>query len=247
MVLNPGSSSTKPNQHPRDLGGSFQIHNPDDGTPIREMFGLGDRLLIISDKCIYAIKVADQIDPGRTNEALPHHVQQKLFDHGAASELVCRSLLQAWRLFRKEFQTIDVDTALAEAFEVLGELIAMRSIADEFNAAQQAAIQKAEVKGRIQSLPLPAVGNVRAHCKSFAQKADHCAAAILRIVRLFYPKMKKKNWDEFRELIKGEFGQDDDFFKLMDAATPILQLVRNTRETVSIITIKPAQCPTISS
>jgi hypothetical protein len=133
-------------------------------------------------------------------------------------------------LFRKEFQTIDVDTALAEAFEVLGELIAMRSIADEFNAAQQAAIQKAEVKGRIQSLPLPAVGNVRAHCKSFAQKADHCAAAILRIVRLFYPKMKKKNWDEFRELIKGEFGQDDDFFKLMDAATPILQLVRNTRD-----------------
>lgn len=152
---------TKLNRHPRDLARSFQIHNPDDGTH-PGMFGLGDRLLVISDKCIYAVKLCRSDRSGRTNGALPHHVRQKLFDHGAVSELVCRSLLQARRLLRKEFQTIDVDAALAEAFEVLGELVAMRSIADEFNDAQQAAIQKAEVSGRNQSLPLPAVGNVRA-------------------------------------------------------------------------------------
>jgi hypothetical protein len=222
--------ATKPNRVPRDLGGAFQIHNPDDGTPIREMVTLGERLLMISEKCIYAIKLADQIDPGRTNAALPHNVQQKLFDYGADSELVCRSFLQAWRLFRKEFQTIDNDAALAEAFEVLGELIAMRNSADEFQAAQQSVIEEAASAGRDGSLAIPAVGSIRAHCKTFAQKADHCAVALLRIVRMFYPELKKGNWDEFRTVVKGRYGEDDNFSKLMDEATPFLQLVRNTRD-----------------
>jgi hypothetical protein len=222
--------ATKPNRHPRDLGGSFQIHNPDDGTPIREMFTLGERLLMISDKCIYAIKLADQIDPERTNAALPHNIQQKLFDHGADSELVCRSFLQAWRLFRKEFQTIDNDAALAESFAVLGELVAMRSVADEFQAIQKAAIEKATNAGRDQSLAIPAVGNVRAHCKTFAQKADHCAVALSSIVRMFYPTIKKGNWDGFRTLVKDNYGEDDEFSKMMEKATPFLKLVRNTRD-----------------
>jgi hypothetical protein len=172
--------------------------------------------------------------PERTNAALPHNVQQKLFDHGADSELVCRSFLQAWRLFRKEFQMIDNDAALADAFEVLGELVAMRSVADEFQAMQQAAIEKAANAGRDQSLAIPAVGNVRAHCKTFAQKTDHCAAALLRIVRMFYPEMNKMkkngNWDNFRTLVKGRYGEDDEFSKMMEKATPFLQLVRNTRD-----------------
>ena len=222
--------ATKPNRHPRDLGGAFQLHNPDDGTPIREMFTLGERLLMISDKCIYAITIADQIDPERTNAALPHNVQQKLFDHGADSELVCRSFLQGWRLFRKEFQTIDNDAALAEAFEVLGELIAMSISADEFKVAQQSAIEKAAGAGRDASLAIPAVGNVRAHCKTFAQRADHCTAALLSIVRMFYPEMKKGNWDEFRTLVKGRYGEEDEFSKVMEKAAPFLQLVRNTRD-----------------
>ena len=220
----------KPNRHPRDLGGAFQIHNPDDGTPIRETFVFGDRLLMITDRCIYAIKVADQIDPGRTNAELPHNIQQKLFNHGADSELVCRSFLQAWRLFRKEFQPIDNDAALAQAFEALGELIAMRNTTDEFRAAQRLAIESAAGGGRDASLAIPAVGNVRAHCKTFAQKADHCAVALLSIVRLFYPEMKKKNWDDFCTMVKDRYGAGDPFSKLMEAATPILQLIRNTRD-----------------
>jgi hypothetical protein len=31
----------------RDLGGSFTLNNPDDGTAITEMFTLGDGLLMI--------------------------------------------------------------------------------------------------------------------------------------------------------------------------------------------------------
>jgi hypothetical protein len=205
--------SSNPNPHPRDLGGAFQLHNPEDGTPIRELISLADRLLMITDNCIYAIKVADQIDPDRTNAALPHNIQQKLFDHGADSELVCRSFLQAWRLFRKEFQTIDNDAALAEAFEVLSELVAMRSIADEFQSAQQSAIEKTANAERDRSLAIPAIGNIRAHCKTFAQKADHCAAALLSIVRMFYPELKGGNWDKFELSSKTVMARTTNFLR----------------------------------
>ncbi len=185
-----------PPRHPRDQGGKFTLKNPDDGSPIREAINLGDRLLTITEKCTYAIQMADQIDPGRTNPDLPHTSQQKLFDYGANSELLCRSLLHAKVMFRKEFQRIDIERAMLLSFDVLSELIAMDEAAQSFKAAEVAAIERAQGLGRADgSLALPAVGNVRAHCKTFAQKAqkaDHGAGALLEIVRLFYGEMKKK-------------------------------------------------------
>lgn len=55
----------------RDSGGHFALNNPDDGTPITEMFKLNEEtLLMITEKCIYRVQVADQIDRDRTNPAL---------------------------------------------------------------------------------------------------------------------------------------------------------------------------------
>jgi hypothetical protein len=68
----------------RDAGGTFRLNNPDDGTAITEMCRLDSGLLILTEKCIYRVQVADQIDPDRNNPALPHNFQQKLFDHGTS-------------------------------------------------------------------------------------------------------------------------------------------------------------------
>jgi hypothetical protein len=113
----------------------FTLKNPDDGSPIRELIVLDGRLLSITEKCTYAIQMADQIDPGRTNPDLPHHFQQKLFDHGVNSELLCRSLLHAKVMFWKEFQQIEIERAMQLSFDVLSELVAM----DE---AAQAALRR---------------------------------------------------------------------------------------------------------
>src|SRR5271157_2905851 len=76
-VHGPGcvSQMSTPPPHPRDRGGMFMLKNPDDGSPIREVIVLGDRLLSITEKCTYAIQTADQIDPGHTNPDLPHNFQ----------------------------------------------------------------------------------------------------------------------------------------------------------------------------
>ncbi len=76
------------------------------------MLPLKNRLLIFTDKCTYEVRLADQIDPNRTNPNLPHNVRQKLLDYGIQSELVYKILLQAKVLFQKNMLPIDTERAL---------------------------------------------------------------------------------------------------------------------------------------
>ena len=62
------------------------------------------------------------------------------------------------------------------------------------------------------------------------QKADHFAGILLNIVRLFYPDQKQMNWDNAYALAKAQYGEDDNFTKVMMHATPLLKLVRNARD-----------------
>jgi hypothetical protein len=56
---------------------------------------------MITEKCTYGMQVADQIDRERTNPNLPANFQQKLFDLGTTSDLLCRTLLHAKVMFRQ--------------------------------------------------------------------------------------------------------------------------------------------------
>ena len=223
----------------RDRGGSFRLNNPDDETPIREMFALGDGLLVITEKCTYRVQIADQIDPERKNASLPPNFQQRLFDHGSKSELLCRTLLQARVVFRKEFQSVDVEKAMQLSFDALCDLVAMDDLLQGFKAAEKRAIDKAQkIERKDASVTVPGVGNVRTECKSFSQKADHVAASLMKIIRLFYPEMQGKNWSDFQALIKTHYGADDEFHKLMVPATKFLKLVRDTRDCLEHTNVK---------
>jgi hypothetical protein len=181
------------------------------------MFTLDDGLLMISEKCTYRMQVADQIDPERKNPNLPHNFQQKIFDHGTTSEWVCRTFLQAKRLFRKEFQSADVKRAMQLSYDALCDLVSMHEIAHAFKVAEQTAIEKAELtKQGPRSLTIPAVGNVRVQCKTYMQKADHFAGSLLSIIRLFYPEMKNRTWDDFLNMTHAKYGGDDLFHKVTE-------------------------------
>jgi len=213
----------------RDSGGVCTLNDPDDATPIKKMFVLNDGLLLISEKSTYRLQMADQIDPDRKNPALPPNFQQKLFEYGTNSELLCRTLLQAEVMFRKEFQSVDIDRAMQLSFDALGDLVSMHETAQAFKSAEQVAIEKNErLERQDTSQTIPSVGNVRSYCKTFAQKADHFAFSLLAIVRLFYPE-KAKNWDDFYELVKSRFGESDPFYKMLELTTPCLQFIRDAR------------------
>jgi hypothetical protein len=107
----------------------------------------------------------------------------------------------------------------------------MQALAGNLDAAQQAAYEKAmALHGAGDAEPQPFLGDVKARCKSFAQQADHAVGALLEVVRLFYPEIKKTPWDTLHEKIRRELGEEDQFTKFLDQAVPFFKLVRNTRD-----------------
>lgn len=220
-------------RHSRDLGGSFKLNNPDDGTPIKEMLSLGKYLYVITEKCTYRVQMADQVDPERKNAALPPLFQQKLFDLGADSELLRRTLMQAKVLFREEFLCIDTDKAMELTLEAVAELAAVHEVCENFASSEQVAIDKLEANpSKDMSQTVPSAGNIQTQCKTFAQKADHFAAKLMEIVRQFYPEQKGKNWDDLQTMAKRCYGDSDPFCEALNIAVPVLKLVRNTRDCV---------------
>jgi len=218
--------------HIRDAAGSFTLNNPDDGTPIKEMLSLGKDLILITEKCTYRATLADQVDPERKNPGLARLFQQKFLDVGTGSPLLCRTLMQAKVLFRKDFLSIEVDRAMGLTLEALAELAALHDVRENFSAAEHAAIEKADGNPSSDaSQTVPSVNNVQSQCKTFAQKADHFVVKLMELVRLFYPEQRgNKNWDDFQALAKRLYGDSDPFCEVLDIAVPVLKLVRNTRD-----------------
>lgn len=226
------SGNTKPNRPfmpMRDGGGSFQLNNPDDGTPIKEMFTLRDRLVLITEKCTYEIQTAVQIDPKRINPDLPHNFQRKLFDYGIHSEALSKILLQAKMLFKEGHLSIDLDGAQLLALDALKEFSAMDHTAAAFKEAEKTAIERAEkANPQSRSFSIPSIGGVDTYCKTFAQKAHHFDKAMLSIARLFIPAAT--NWDKLSEIVHSRYGKDDQFSKLIAEVTPNLKMVLNLRD-----------------
>jgi hypothetical protein len=62
----------RPIDRKREAGGMMDIGMPNDPGPIKLVFAAGGTFLAIKEKGIYAIKLADEIDPGRTNPDIPN-------------------------------------------------------------------------------------------------------------------------------------------------------------------------------
>lgn len=224
----------RPFDKKRDGAGSFMLQAADDDTGISEMFSLNEGLLLLTGKGIYEVKVADQIDPDRTNPKLPQNVQRQILTLGTESELVGRTLLTAKTLFADKFlpKSFDTKKAMSLSFDVLKDLVAMDTETSEFLATEKKEIEKMDSRPRNPgSFTLPAITNVEARCKTFFQKADHIEQAAWDIVRLFYPTIQTKcHFGKLLELAQKEYGADDGFTKFLQDALPFLLMVRNARD-----------------
>jgi hypothetical protein len=218
----------------RDAAGSIQVGAGDDPSRVTGMFPIGDHLHIIKEGGIYEIKLADQIDPDRTNIDVPN-TQQRVLSYGSSSELVGRTLLTAKELFNDSYlpKSFDHKEALRLSFEALKDLAVMAELESKLLEDQQAALATVEEQGRGRSLALPSVANMAARCKDFIQKCDHSLQSLLSIIRLFYGRDAGKKWYEgFSDMVSHLYGPDDPFAKFLAAALPFLQFVRNTRNCV---------------
>jgi hypothetical protein len=223
----------RPIDHQRDAAVRFELGTKEDGE-IRTMFPIGGVLHVIKDKSIYAIRLADNIDPVRTNRSIPN-TQQRILNHGAESELVGRILLTAKRLFEKDFlpSDFDSDRALVLALDVLTSSIAMTEIAAAIRLAEQEAadfFNKHE--GGRGALTLPAIGDVESRCKTFIQKADHACGALLGIATVFYKRPWPNGFSGVLEFFETKYGSDDPLTKFAAIVAPFMRQIRETRNAI---------------
>ena len=66
----------RPIDRKRDSGGAFTVGSP--GEIGVEMLVLGDRLLTIMTQGVYAVRMADSVDPDRTDINLPNVMTQQV-------------------------------------------------------------------------------------------------------------------------------------------------------------------------
>ena len=213
----------------------MEVGTEDDSSPIKTMCVLGGSMHVIKAQGIYRVQLADEIDPQRTNPAIPH-TYQRVLRYGTDCELVRQTLMTAKRLFDTKLlgAAFSYTQATDHSFEALKDLIAMH----EMRLGLEVSLNKiSEALGGLiiknRALPVPTVGEPRVLVETFIQKADHVIADLFAIAKLFYPEEIGKKWFEsLFELAKERCGSDQPFTKFLAEALPFLKLIRNARNCV---------------
>lgn len=216
----------------RESGGMMEIGTADDSSAITAMLSLGDILYTIKENGIYAIKLADSIDPKRINPNIPN-VQQRVLNYGSEFQIVGQTLLTARKLFNESFlpKSFDCTRAITLSLDALKDIVAMYEEMKAFQLSEDT--EKVAFDNRQQkngSLIMPAIGNVKARCMNFYQKADHASQSLFSIVKMFYEKeVGAGGFESLAKVVVQKYGKDDSFAKFAIDVAPRLKCIRNIR------------------
>lgn len=213
---------------------SMKIGGDGDG-PIGTVINMQHSLYSIHEHAIYAMQLADQIDPQRTNAAVPN-TQQKILPLGAKDPEVARTYLTAYALFKSMHlgPLFDEKKAIQLAFEFLSIIAAMLDMQRSLDAATTAAVAEFEsLPAKDRSLRLPALGDASHRCNALTQKIGHAVDTLEEIARLFYPGEITNKWvDSLTALLAQKHGEDAPVTRAMRERGPVLLWLRKLRNMV---------------
>ena len=224
----------RPIDRKRESGGQADIGTEEDGA-IVEMKNIGGRLLIIKERSIYEMVMADTVDPDRTNINIPNSHHKLIIDKGTESETVSRTLLTALTLFRPEYiiNSVDSGKLISLTIDMLSEFsILEKEINEYLTDENNVANEYEERKQQKVSYRLPAVINLESKCKTIFQKANHIEQTLIDIVTEFYPNLgltKQSHFAFLYEKLKGLYGETDPFVEFISKTLYFMQVIYELR------------------
>ena len=210
---------------------TIEICDPDDKTPIRLGFSDSQNFYTIKDKSIYAIKLADDIDPQRTNIHVPN-THQKILEYGFENDLVGRILLLAHKLFVESRLGRDFrcKEALSISLEGTRLLLEMREIHAQLHSDEKVIIEGGFLPDKGRSQNIPTVKNLDTRVKIYIRKADRVRELIIEIFKLAYSAGNdKKTLENLKASITEKHGEESDFVKYFNENEVFLRFFRNLR------------------
>jgi len=218
----------------RDGAGSFDLSTSDNDSEIPEMITVDGRLLVVKGKGVYEIKLADQIDPDRTNIGTPNTIQ-RILPFGSTHPWVGAVILTAHKLLKSNYlpKEIDCDRAMAVVLDIAEDISAIHELVEKYLEEQKTAAGSLDPEIRKdRSIILPTLGTVEVRSNEFLQKSDHALRKLFKLVKMFYSDVGPGGWESFKNKIEQGPNDIDNFSKFLSNSLPLLQLVRNARNCV---------------
>lgn len=220
----------------RESSGTAEIGTEDDGA-ILDMYTLGERIIIIKEKALYELILADTIDPERTNIGLPNYIQRLLINQGRDSETVSRTFLTAKALFKAQFfVSLDTKKALDLSLDLLIELSVLEQEVTNYLSKEKAVSEEYEkCRNKPISFAIPSINDVESRCKTIFQKADHFEQILMDIIRIFYPNdglTKHSHFPDFYKVLNTKYGEEDYFTLFISRALYFMVTVRTLRNSL---------------
>ena len=198
------------------------------------MISTKDRLLMVKGKGVYEIKLADQVDPERTNIDVPNTIQRFL-PYGAEDPWIGAVVLTADHLLQSQYLSRDINgaEAFAVVLEIAEDIAGAHQLVEKYCDAESVATSSLNPNIRKdRSVIVPALGNIESRCSEFLQRSDHILRELFRLVRMFYSDVSSGGWLALKRKIDGESNDIDNFSQFLDETVPFLQLIRNARNCV---------------
>jgi len=218
----------------REGAGSLEVKTPDDDSAITGMISHGDSLLVVKEKGVYAIKLADQIDPERENINAPNTIQ-RILPYGSSEPWVGATLLTGSELLKKEIlnEHVDTERAMSLVVEIAQNIAGALELLNAINSSQTIELEKYDLKiKKDRSVMLPSIMGLANKCKEFLQKSDHALDSLFKVVKVFYPNVGKGGWESLRKEVEKESPSIDNFKEVLSQILPFLLFVRNARNCV---------------
>ncbi len=218
----------------REAAVTIELCDPDDKTHAREMFSVSGGLYMITDKGIYLTRLADDIDPGRTNMAVGN-AHKKILEHGFENETIGRILLLALRLFDKKHlePNFDCDGAIAAAFEATKLLIEMQDAASLLKTDIDLILERGLLPDTGRSQNIPTIKSLDTRINTYAHKADQVRDIITGMFKLIYgTENGKKVLENIEAAIVAKHGESSDLGNFFGMIKPTLIFTRNIRNAV---------------
>jgi hypothetical protein len=198
-----------------------------------EFLSTASGLYIIRSSSVFRIRLADDIDPGRTNPNIPNQSQQVL-TAGCDNEIVARVLLTAKYLFDENNAT--VKPFVASLFEEcivltrhLLELDAMtRELSDHIQARHKAFAEKL---AKPNAFRLPSIPSLETDIHNILVKADKAKDSLLVLCRLrFLPDATgKPKLKELDKAVEAALQAEPELVKAWKETSSYFGLIRNMR------------------
>lgn len=219
----------------RDSAKSGSIGVDGDDSAITDMIPIGDTLYMIKERGIYGVQLADKIDPGRTNAAIPD-TQQRILAIGSIDPLVARTLLTAHTLFNPTIlgREFDRENGMRLALDLLKDVAALENMRVEMEAADARARAAFETRDAPAGmLALPSINDLDARCDAFAQKAGHVVGLLEGVAKIFFADELKSKWiDSLIKIATERYGSESALAQYVTNARPFLLFVIGMRNMI---------------